>query len=461
MLDSLATRPIPTTGAGVESEVLADYWSLLPEVVDLIVDCPEPRLEAARFSPGFAVPELDAQLHSYLSAARMRWLGLGSYAERRLSLLDLATNPATHTTKTYASLVIVARAVEFTRRTGKGVYIVSPTSANKGTALRDAVLRAYDAGLASPETLRVAVIAPYSCYHKLRSSRLSQDPELRRLNPLMVHAGRASEDVKALARSFAEQHAEDVVARTGMFPWFTLDLLNYMLADAARAFFEWNVGADGPGRAHAHAVSSAFGLLGYHQGRRLLEMTGRADWRNRPASLLVQHLATPDMVLHLLHGSFDRSGLPRYARDQQGDWRQDSSPHFPQVTAELDEVIDPTFYTRRPATSEAMDAIIARHGGTGIVVSRRECLDRYALIRELVAGTGRDLPEDPGELREWSLVMALTGTLNALDRNLLPHVSEVVVHGSGWYATQDFTVPGADEAVMVHDPKDVLRTVAG
>jgi len=35
------------------------------------------------------------------------------------------------------------------------------------------------------------------------------------------------------------------------------------------------------------------------------------------------------------------------------------------------------------------------------------------------------------------------------------------VHGSGWYATQDFTVPGADEAVMVHDPKDVLRTVAG
>jgi hypothetical protein len=83
------------------------------------------------------------------------------------------------------------------------------------------------------------------------------------------------------------------------------------------------------------------------------------------------------------------------------------------------------------------------------------------LIRELVAGTGRDLPEDPGELREWSLVMALTGTLNALDRNLLPHVSEVVVHGSGWYATQDFTVPGADEAVMVHDPKDVLRTVAG
>jgi hypothetical protein len=357
--------------------------------------------------------------------------------------------------------VIVARAVEFTRRTGQGVYIISPTSANKGTALRDAVLRAYDTGLASPETLRVAVIAPYSCFHKLRASRLSQDPELRRLNPLMVHVGRTDEDVKVLARSFAEQHAEDVVARTGMFPWFSLDLRNYVLADAARAFFERDASPAGPGRAHAHAVSSAFGLLGYHQGRRLLEMTGRADWRNRPASLLVQHLATPDMVLHLLHGSFDRSGLPRYAREQEGDWRQDSSPHFPQVTAELDEAIDPTFYTQRPATSAAMDAIIARYGGTGIVVSRRECLDRYALIRELVADIGRGLPADPDELREWSLVMALTGTLNALDRKLLPHVSEVIVHGSGWYATQEFTAPGAEDVVMVDDPEDVLRTAAG
>jgi hypothetical protein len=460
MDEALATRSIAAIGA-VESELLVDYWSMLPEVAGLIADDPGPRLDAASFSPGFALPELDAQLRTYLAPARVRWLELGSYAGRNLILLDLATNPATHTTKTYASLVIVARAIEFTRRTGHGVYIVSPTSANKGTALRDAVLRAYDAGLASPETLRVAIIAPRSCLHKLRASRLSQDPELRRLNPLMVHAGRTDEDVKSLARLFAERHAEDVVARTGMFPWFSLDLSNYMLADAARAFFEKDASPAGPRRAHAHAVSSAFGLLGYHQGRRLLEMTGRADSRHRPASLLVQHLATPDMVLHLLHGSFDRAGLPRYARDRKGDWRQASSPHFPQVTAEIDEAVDPTFYTRRPATSATMDAIIARYGGTGIVVSRRECLDRYASTRELVAGTGRGLPADPGELREWSLVMALTGTLNALDRNLLPHVSEVIVHGSGWYAAPEFTAPGADDVVTVHDHEDVLRTVAG
>lgn len=446
-----------------EANVLIDHWSLLPEVVDMVAEDQEPRLEAAGFSPGFALPVLDDQLREFLAPARARWLELGQYAGRELRLLDLATNPATHTTKTFASLVIVARAVEFTRRTGHGVYIVSPTSANKGTALRDAVLRAYDAGLATPETLRVAVIAPHSCVGKLRASRLTDDPELARLNPLLINTGKADEEVKALAGAFAERHAQDVLDRTGMFPWFSLDLRNYLIADTARAFFENDVSPAHAGRAHAHAVSSAFGLLGYHEGRRLLESTGRADLSDRPASLLVQHLATPDMVLHLLHGSFDRAGLPAYA-ERDGLWHQNSSPHFPEVADTLDEAIEPTFYTHRPTTSPRMDALIERHGGSGVVVSRRECLDRYGVVRDLVAATGRGLPADPADLREWSLLMALTGTLNALDRGLLPDVSEVVVHGSGWYAASEYAAPTAAQVTAV-DPADqlgsVLKAVAG
>ncbi|WP_109509637.1 DUF6002 family protein [Nocardioides speluncae] len=452
-----------TAQSVTEANVLVDNWPLLPEVVDLVAEDQEPRLEADGFSPGFALPVLDDRLREYLAPARARWLDLGQYAGRELRLLDLATNPATHTTKTFASLVIVARAIEFSRRTGHGVYIVSPTSANKGTALRDAVLRAYDAGLATPETLRVAVIAPHSCVGKLRASRLTDDPELRRLNPLLVNTGKADEDVKAIAREFAEQHAHDVRDRTGMFPWFSLDLRNYLIADTARAFFENDVSPSHAGRVHAHAVSSAFGLLGYHEGRRLLETTGRADAGDRAASLLVQHLATPDMVLHLLHGSHDRTGLPPYA-ERDGLWHQDTSPNFPAVADALDEAIEPTFYTHRPTTSPAMDAIIGQHGGSGVVVSRRECLERYDVVSDLVAATGRGLPADPAELREWSLLMALTGTFNALDRGLLPEASEVVVHGSGWYAASEFDAPAPDVLTAV-DPADpigsVLKAVAG
>lgn len=466
MHESLPERRVAATCSTetsivAEIELLSAYWRRLPEVVELLTRDLEPRLEEPGFSPGFALPELDAQLRAFLAPARARWLRLSAYQGRRLALLDLATNPATHTTKTFASLMIVARAVEFFRRTGRGVLLVSPTSANKGTALRDAVLRAYDAGLASPETLRVAVIAPYSCRHKLRTSRLTEDPELRRLNPLMLHDGQADEDVKSLAVAFAEQCAQQVLVRTGMYPWFSLDLRNYAIADAARAFFEQDTSPALPGRAHAHAVSSAFGLLGYHLGRRLLEATGQAERASRPSSLLVQHLATPDMVLHLLHGSFDRSGLPRYAPAPGGGWWQDSSPHFPRTTDELHESIDPTFYTHRPATSEAMDDIIAHFGGSGIVVSRRECLDRYAELRELVSGLGHDLPSNPADLREWSLVMALTGTLNALDRDLLPQVSEVVIHGSGWYTDREFTAPGFEETILVRNTEDMLKAVVG
>jgi hypothetical protein len=89
-----------------------------------------------------------------------------------------------------------------------------------------------------------------------------------------------------------------------------------------------------------------------------------------------------------------------------------------------------------------MNEIIGRQGGGGIVVSRYECLARYDEIRELLDGAGPTLPGDPAALREWSLVMAMTGTLNALERGLLS-ADEVVVHGSGSYGTEDFApIPG-------------------
>ncbi|GGK15910.1 hypothetical protein GCM10011583_54740 [Streptomyces camponoticapitis] len=450
-----------TTALVAERNLILDYYERLPQAVAALVDDPAPVTGPGAFSPGFALPEPDAAVRGFFEPARAQWRELGTYAGHRLVLLDLAGNPGTHTTKTFPSLLIVARAVEYIRRTGETVMIFTPTSANKGTALRDAVARALAAGLATPDQLRIATLAPASGRSKLRAGSLTDDAELRARNPLMVYDGERAEDVKALARQFTDAYAADLKRRHGVNLWFSLDLRNYLVADTARAFFEQDVDptdAAGP-RLHAHAVSSAFGLLGYHAGRDVLEAAGAARAASRPASLLVQHLGTPDMVLSLRRGSFDRTGLPGYDRDGDGLWRQKADPHFPGVADEVDEILDPTFYTHRPATSPAMNAIIARHGGDGIVVSRRECLERYPELRELLADHPRPLPDDPRALREWSLVMALTGVCNAVDRGLVDPGRDVVVHGSGWYTDDDVRTPAESALVPVSTVEDITAAL--
>ncbi|WBO61756.1 DUF6002 family protein [Streptomyces camelliae] len=85
-------------------------------------------------------------------------------------------------------------------------------------------------------------------------------------------------------------------------------------------------------------------------------------------------------------------------------------PHFPATTYDPDEHLDPTLYTRRPVTSARMDPVIAAQGGGGIVVSLQECITRYGQVRALLSDAYLALSADPCRLREWSLVMAMTGT---------------------------------------------------
>ncbi|MFD9940679.1 DUF6002 family protein [Nonomuraea sp. NPDC059023] len=452
---------MPNSLSTVETtaNLLTDFYDQLPRSIAACVADPEPVREPAGFSPGFLLPELDDDVRGFLDVATAAWRPLGDYGGHDLSLLDLAGNPGTGTTKTFASLLIVARAVEYIRRYGEPITIFSPTSANKGTALRDAVLRAIDHGLADPAELRVVILAPESCQAKLRASRLSSDPALAALNPMLVYGGEHPEDVKAIGRRFADKYAGEFRAAGGNL-WFSLELGNYLVADTARAFFEQRAAPDAGPRLHAHAVSSAFGLLGYHRGREVLELAGLADPAARPASLLVQHLGTPDMVLNLRHGGFERDNAPVYEA-VDGRYVQSADPRFPQVTYDPAEVLDPTFYTHRPATSPAMNELIARHGGDGIVVSLAECVERYPRLREMLAGTGRELPADFRTLREWSLVMALTGVLNAIDRGLVEAPRDVVVHGSGSYSTADYEVLPRSAQIMVDGAEDVARAVLG
>jgi hypothetical protein len=455
--------------APVSGNLLLDYLALMPRSIGACVADPAPVTgDPATFSPGFALPEPTDEVRRFYAAATVGWRSLGEYAGHRLSLLDLAGNPGTHTTKTFPSLLIVARAVEYIRRTGEPVTILSPTSANKGTALRDAVLRAIDENLVTPEQLRVVILAPWSCRDKLRASRLSTDTRLRELNPLLLYTGAEPEAVKRLGRQFADRHAAELKRRDGTNLWFSLDLTNYLVADTARAYFEQDADptdAAGRPRLHAHAVSSAFGLLGYHRGRTVLERGGQASASSRPASLLVQHMATSDMVLALRHGGFERDNVPRYRRDAaSGLFHQDAEeadPRFPARIHDPGEVLDPTFYTRRPVTSAEMNDIIARFGGDGIVVSLHECLERYPAIRARLAGHERGLPADFRTLREWSLVMAMTGVFTAIDRGLVERGADVVVHGSGWYATGDYETPDASTTPTVESVADVAAAVLG
>ncbi|MEU1124603.1 DUF6002 family protein [Streptomyces sp. NPDC005899] len=392
---------------------------------------------------GFHLPADDDRLARFHEVSDIAVQRAGTWRGHHVSLLDLMRNPGTRTTKTFASLHIVARAVQHIRDTGEPLLLTTPTSGNKGTALRDAVARAYAAGLATPDELRVLTVAPAHSHPKLRDSPLSADPGLRAANPLIVADVSRPDDVKALTRSAYERLRSEPTRFT---PWFTLDLENYRIADTLRAYAEAELDPIGPRsrpRVHAHAVSSAFGLLGYHLGVSLLER--HADWglpapHRHPGFLLVQQLATPDMVLSLLKGGTARDLLPRYRRPEPaGPWRQEGDPHFPAVTDALDERLDATFYTSAPPTSAEINSLVARYGGTGVVVSRRECLDHYEDIAALLAPLGHRLPEDPADIREWSLVKAVTGAMLAASRRLVASGTDLLVHASGFYT--DDTLP--------------------
>ncbi|MEU3199945.1 DUF6002 family protein [Streptomyces sp. NPDC006996] len=435
---------------------MAEFYPLLVAAADHVATT------ASITSPvPFRLPEFDSRMRDFLGASDISLSEAGTWRGHHLSLLDLMRNPGTRTCKTFASLTLIARAVRHIQETGAKVMIITPTSGNKGTALRDAVSRAYAANLASVENLRVVTVVPRSSRDKLRNGPLSTDPSWRAANPVLLMDVHRPDGVKAIARAAFEHLRADAASLAGFTPWFTLDLDNYRVADTLRAAVEARLDpivADSPPRVHAHAVSSAFGLLGYHLGHGMLNSGSFGSHLpvpfSHPGFLLVQQLATPDMVLSLIHGDVSRDHLPQYAFDEaDGLWRQagkEVDPHFPTLIDDVDERLDSTFYTSAPPTSPAINGLIAQHGGGGIVVSRRECLLRYEDIQECIAATGNTLPDDPGTIREWSLVKAFTGVMMAIERGLIKPGTAVVVHGSGFY-TDAILPPLSSEPSVIAD----------
>ncbi|MFE2169870.1 DUF6002 family protein [Streptomyces sp. NPDC059447] len=422
----------------LESALVTYYEEIRAALRDLLGR--HETVDSGEFTPGVELPELTAAMREYLSVSGVTHAQMGHYRGKSLSLLDLTGNPATLTTKTFASLIIVARAVRYIQDTGERVTIVTPSSANKATAMRDAVLRAVTSGLVTAEQLNVVVVVPEGSVAKLRSSELFTDPRLRDRNPIAVYRGEQPGTVKTIARGLVDNDRDLMETERKTHLWYTLQLENYLAADVVRALAEaehFPAAPDRP-RLHAHAVSSAYGLLGHAYGRSILPESDRA--RTLPSRyFLVQHLGAPDMVLSLYNdGTVDEAHRPAYVlRPEDGLYAQEENPRFPAVTFDPYETLDPTFYTRNPPTSARMNEIIHTQGGGGIVVSLAECLQRYGQVRSLLSEAGVRLPANPTALREWSLTMAVVGVLNAIDRGLVDE-DDIVVHGSGSYAVGDF-----------------------
>lgn len=393
----------------------------------------------------FSLPALTEDYIKLFEHTKISIHSLNHYKNQSINLLNLMSDSDTNTTKSFASLLTVAKLINHIKTTNETMIILTPSSGNKAIAFRSAVARAITLGLVPKEKLRTFSIIPKRSQEKFRENILYQDKTLRELNPFFVFSGDEPEDVKQIAYSFYQKNAPTLINK-GIRLWYSLHINNYKIADTIRAFFDYEMFSFEENntlfkdRWHTQAVSSAFGLIGYNLGCEVLAQQNLLSKADFPGYMLVQHMATPDMVLHLYNQSFSRSHCPKYTYSEQENlFVQHENPHFPYYTYDLDEILEPTFYTHKPATAGFMTGLINTYGGTGIVVSLAECIQKYPLIRRMLQEAGIYLPADFRKVQEWSSIMALTGVLNAIDRNLIPNEKLINLHASGFYTKNETT----------------------
>jgi len=73
------------------------------------------------FEPAMKLPQLDSRMRSFLSVATAQFFEIGCYRGIPLRLFDLRQNVSTQTTKTFASTLIVARAIRHIQDTGDSI----------------------------------------------------------------------------------------------------------------------------------------------------------------------------------------------------------------------------------------------------------------------------------------------------------------------------------------------------
>ncbi|AEX52506.1 hypothetical protein Rahaq2_2657 [Rahnella aquatilis CIP 78.65 = ATCC 33071] len=409
------------------------------------------------FNPGYELPPLDDRMVNFLNCSDVSWTEIDEYKNVNITILNMTKNKETQTTKIFASLIMVARVVAYINRSGKGVTIITPSSANKAMALREAVLRAISFKLVNPDKINIVSVIPANSIKKLRASGLNDDIYLNKSNPVLIFDGKKT--VKELVNDFNKRYGAEISA-SGRNIWFTLTVENYIYADSLRAMIEMDFIKYFPERIQAHAVSSAYGLLGHNYGIKWLENKIQRDLKEK--YFLVQHLYNPDMVLDLYYDSFSRENVPEYSQESDCLYYQNKTPYFPYVTSDTQEMLDTTFYSLRPTTSKQMKEIIRNNGGGGIVVSEQECLLRHKEIKKLLESTSVDiiLPESFYDIYERSFSMVFTGVLNAIDRGLIKKYESVLLHATGLYCKGDYRCLDLEtEIINVCSIEDINKVV--
>ncbi|GEK14862.1 DUF6002 family protein [Aliivibrio fischeri] len=440
----------------MEVELINEY---LKEVSLLFKDINHERNKEV-FSPEFELPNIDNKLIKFFSVARAEFCSLGSYKGKNITLLNLMKNEETQTTKTLASLLMVARAINHINKTGESILIFTPSSGNKAIALRDAVNRALEIGLVNHTQLRILTLIPEKSVHKVRASKLTTNKLLNKLNPICVYKGAESQQVKTIGCDFYTNYSKEIFERSNTRVWYSLDINNYKVADALRAYFCYHYfpsNQQEKRQLHAHSVSSAYGLLGYDFGKKKIE--NETNQSISSGYLLIQHLDTCDMVLSLLYGSFSRKLMPKYILDKSTGLFKQLNNHFPLETWDVNESLESTFYTHKPSTSFEMNRLIEANGGSGIVVSMYECIKNIGKIREMLKSAGIQIPIDIRDINEWSLIMAFTGVINSIDRGIINEFDDIVVHGSGFYTKTDYESVNKNILHYVESHEDIISLV--
>lgn len=405
----------------------------------------------------FSLPELTEDYIKFFEHTKISIHSLNNYKNHSINLLNLMSDPDTNTTKSFASLLTVAKLINHIKTTNETIILLTPSSGNKAIAFRSAVARAITMGLVPKEKLRTFSIIPKRSQEKFRESVLYQDKTLRELNPFFIFSGDEPEDVKRIVYNFYQKNVP-ILMNKGIRLWYSLHINNYKIADSIRAFFDYEMfhfeknSTLFKNRWHAQAVSSAFGLIGYNLGCEVLAQQNLLSKADFPGYMLIQHAATPDMILHLYNQTFSRSHFPQYAYSEQENlFVQHENPHFPYYTYDLNEILEPTFYTHKPATAGFMTGLINTYGGTGIVVSLAECINRYPLIRRMLQEVDIHLPPDLRRVGEWSTIIALTGILNAIDRNLIPSKKLINLHATGFYTKKETVNPAMLDLIEIDE----------
>ena len=329
-------------------------------------------------------------------AEQIRIVGpVATYRGVQIDLLDESSLMHTSTFKAPLAAVAVADALK-----SRGRQFVTVSAGNTAEAM---------AAYATPHGLECFLFVTARSHYKL--DRRFLDHPLVHLFELDV----PETEVKQLGAEFSRRSGlvklptpEHQLAATKIRALFLAQEYR-----RGRRWYDWTV----------QSLSGGYGPVGFYNA--VEELAVRGEW--------------PLDAVPALLGVQQEGNCPLVA----GDGPSDGSAHVP--------LVEPTLYATRPACAGELRRIVRRYDGKFVAVSNRCYLDEEAKLLELSQEhglhCGRSLFSPGQPPVERSGLLALEGTLEAVDRGVIPPRSRVLVCFTGGCAP-DLTEPVKPEFTL-------------